>query len=466
MTEVRTSPVAPEGSPSPVHGSVAFWSVALLTGLHLAGLAAQTPPLNGAWYWKWGWRDLDLLQTAMFLSPPLLLLHFTLARVDVPGRVSDVRRCLIALAACNFLLQILAVVADPRGFSVLARIVESPVATGYYGDAERVTDAADWLGRYHRIERNTHSGAHPPGPILFYYALRLVAGPQLAPTLGALLIGLMGAAGTLVVYPFAGLWTSEARPRLLACAAYALMPGLVLFLPEFDQVYAIQAMAMAICLERALEGRARWAIALGGALFLSAFFAYNLLTMGTFLALQAAYRLWSRRGDPERPYVLLRVVTLSLGTCLLAYALLGFATGFNPIRSFQQSYSRVQNVGEGLNRPWKATVLWDLYDFLIGSGMICLPLLVLHGLRGFREGLRGRPDLVLSVIGLVTIAVVDLTGLLRAETARVWLFLQPLVFVPVGLELDRFAPGARRKILLLQWLAVVVIKARLAFINP
>ncbi len=69
------------------------------------------------------------------------------------------------------------------------------------------------------------------------------------------------------------------------------------------------------------------------------------------------------------------------------------------------------------------------------------------------------------MIGLVVVGIVDLSGLLRAETARVWLFLQPLLLLPAGLTLARLPAGGREGLIGLQWIILVVIKAKMQFIN-
>jgi hypothetical protein len=61
---------------------------------------------------------------------------------------------------------------------------------------------------------------------------------------------------------------------------------------------------------------------------------------------------------------------------------------------------------------------------------------------------------------------VDLSGLLRGETARIWLFLQPLLVAPVAVELARVRWPWRLSILTLQWWILVLIKAKMSFIEP
>jgi hypothetical protein len=61
---------------------------------------------------------------------------------------------------------------------------------------------------------------------------------------------------------------------------------------------------------------------------------------------------------------------------------------------------------------------------------------------------------------------VDVSGLLRGETARVWLFLQPLLIVPVAIEISRLRRPWRLAIFAMQWWIVVCIKAKMSFIEP
>ena len=60
--------------------------------------------------------------------------------------------------------------------------------------------------------------------------------------------------------------------------------------------------------------------------------------------------------------------------------------------------------------------------------------------------------------------MVDLTGLLRGETARVWLFLQPLVIPLVGVELGAWRGPWRYYAWAVMLLILAVMRSRLNFI--
>jgi len=72
---------------------------------------------------------------------------------------------------------------------------------------------------------------------------------------------------------------------------------------------------------------------------------------------------------------------------------------------------------------------------------------------------------VLVLIGWATIMVTNLSGLLSYETARVWLFLQPLFIVPASLILSHYRKNTIMLVLLAQWIILSTMKANLVFIS-
>jgi hypothetical protein len=150
-----------------------------------------------------------------------------------------------------------------------------------------------------------------------------------------------------------------------------------------------------------------------------------------------------------------------VATCAGLYAALSLATGFHPVASFRHALA---NQAKLQWRPYYPFPLWDPYDFIMGTGIVAVPVLAFR-LQRLRDP-AGRNSMALTLIGLATILTVDLSGLLRGETTRVWLFLQPLVVVPVAMELQRFTWSWRISIFTLQWWILACLKAKMSFINP
>jgi len=450
----------------PERGAWTACEIALVFGVGLAfsiGVIRQWEPLNGMpsmSKWEWPWRDLGVLDTAVLLVAPFAAIAWVVWKSDASSRRSA--RWLVALLVfANFCLQVQGILADPRGIDLVAKIVASPTTTSYFSDALLIRDLGDWLREFPRGVRYLHSVTHPAGPVLFYYLLLKWVG-SLAPLLGGLLVGLVGSLGIAVVYVFAGLWTEDVEPRLLAAAFYALNPALILFFPEFDQGYPIFAMLLILFWIKAVRVSLRYAYAFGAVLFATTFFAYNTLAIGAFLVYYTLDWLWRHRGGRAQWRVLIRATAISLATFGGLYVLLWMATGYDPVRSFERALVKQRYVAEVLARPyWKCAVA-DPLDFLLAAGVIALPILILHLRRTWIE----KPaSLVLTLSGLATILTVALSGLLRAETARLWLFLQPLLVVPVALELSGLDRRWRIALFALQWWIVVCLKAKMVFVD-
>lgn len=440
-------------------------AVLVLGMLFLAAVLLQIPGLNGPWYWRWTWRQLPLLRAGVCFGVPLLaygVLLWRWTRMPRPLEAAKVLPFVGGLVVCAALFQIAGTLTDPRGFALLEQIVLSPTATSYYTDAAKITDVAGWLADFHRTKLSFHSSTHPPGPILYYYLCIQLFGARWAPLIGSSLLGLLSCLGVALVYLLAGLWTADRYARLGSCFLYALLPALVLFFPEFDQVYPLISMLMLILWDRALLRSAIASVWLGLWIFFASFMAYNLSAMLIPMALYAFWVLQQARWTRAAVRATVQAGLGALFVAAAAHALLFEATSFSAISSLQRSL-HLQAIFSGvLARPYGACLVFDLYDFALGGGVV-LPLLALMYASAAPAAGDAAP-LALTRIALLTILIVDLTGLLRCETARVWLFLQPLTIVPAGLQLAKLPPRERALLLTLQALILIALKCTMTFI--
>ncbi len=444
---------------------VRYFIVLGLGAVFAAAVLMRVEPLNGPWYWKWPWRDLSPFLVGLYLLPPLLGIGFVVWRSEREATTSVIKCLLAILVLASFTMQVGANLAEPDSFLTVQRIVMSPAATSYFTDASEVRDLDYWLKGYPGPDLRLHSSTHPPGPILFYYFWISLLGPEAGATVGGCAVGLIGSLGILILYRLAALWTDDVRERLTACAFYSLMPALILFFPEFAQAYPIASMPIAFFWIRSLQGRLLDGLWLGITLFAAAFFAYNLLAMGAFMVLYALSHLHRSGWRRDSWLALGRSSLLSMSTCFLLFSLLMLLMGYDPIHSFRQALANQGALAARLARPYAACLFFDLYDFALGAGIMAVPLAFFHLRDGLKEFRWDRQEVVLSLVGILTILAVDLTGLLRAETARVWLFLQPFLVLPAALELARSPRVMKYGFFALQWLIVVALKSRMAFIQ-
>lgn len=453
----------------PVHFEAGV--VLALGVMFLLGILFQCSPLNGSLqlvFWVRPWRnDIGVLRAALFLLLPFVAIAQVLRKADSqPSFRVSIHLGILALA--NFLLQIMGMMADPRGIGLVRQIVLSPSTTSYFSDAIRIRRLAALFRQFDQLTLGLHSSTHPPGPILFFYIFLKAFGLQSAALISGIVVGGLGSLGVLVTYVFAGLWTADRRTRVVASALYALLPALTVFFPELNQVFPILSMLLIILWCTSLESKQRFpweAICLGLILSVAFFFSYGLATVGAFLAYYGLYWLWRQEWRRSSFLKLLRMSGIATGECILIYSTLRLATGYHPIAAFRSALSW-QTFYQGILHRSNAPLytLYDPYEFFLGAGILVLPLIIFQLWRSSQNFDPMQKAFALTVIGLATILTVDLSGLMRGEAARVWLFLQPLVIVPAALELSRFRWPWRLTIFGMQWVIVVCLKAKIFFL--
>lgn len=427
----------------------------------LLALFLELPFINGTWYWQWPWRSLDPLKTLAVFAVPLLMLGVLawLWSRTPPPSASDARALAFGLVICQVVLQWARLRAEPGGWAWLDELVQSHDVTSYYSDALRIDDAGNFLRDFSCcLELHHHSSTHPPGPVLYYWLLLQLFEPDFAARAGGALIGLFASCGVLVAYYFAALWTPDPLRRLGACFAYALMPSLIVVLPAFDQLYPIMTMFGFLAWHRAFD-RPAAAVTLGLLAFVATSMAYQFVLLAVPFGLYALAVLRARGWDFEVRRALLRAAAIAFGVWFGANVALWLVSPFHPLDSFVAAIARQAAYAAFLERPYGLSTIYDPFDFFLGGGILVVPLLAIHFVR---EPAR---ETVITFAGLLAIVIIDLSGLIRCEAARVWLFLQPLAIVPAGLSLARFTPAARALVLGLSALILVAIVCKLIFLR-
>ena len=447
-----------------------FVFVVVFALLASAGLAMHALGLNGPRHWFWRWRDLSPSLVAVVLVLPLLAIVESHRRWILGSDPPRAGRALLVLVLSSVALQAGALYAEPLGLKRLHDLVLSHTATSYYTDAFRIQDVSNFLAEFHTAKLTLHSMTHPPGPILFYYALIELFGSERAPYAAGATVMLLSALVLPVFYFAAATWLRAPRARLAACSLYALAPTLVVFLPALDTMFAVIALILAAAWQRALDEEVSsgpWSVAAGAALFVASLLAYNILAIGGLILLLAACHVFyaSDRLDALKDVAI--AAAASLATFIVLHLLLHFATGYRPIASFQHALELQEGQLGRIRRPYYPSVFIDLYGFFVlGAGAVAAPL-VLRGLAdslGRREGEIPSPPYAL--LGVAAVLIVDFSGLLPGESSRVWSFLYPFAFLSVGLALVELSTRRQLVLIALQWVYLVAAKANILFVSP
>ena len=442
--------------------TITEWIVITSAGLALAlVVAGQIPGANGSLYWPW--VNPPRYSAFFYMGGPFLIVLFAGWGIETAGVVGYKRIALLA-ASC-FLLQLGAVAADTPDLSKLAAVVRSAGATSYFTDATQLGAPLDWLPRFHETQRHLHSSTHPPGPILFYSAIIGLVGQEAGPFIGGLVIAFITSLGVPAVYQAASLWRKDPKARFYAATLYAILPALILFTPELDQIYPILTVGIIYFWERSLRDGPRYAVAVGVISWVASFMAYNFAVLGIYAAIKAIFFMSSAYNVGEHFKRLASVTMVILLVMSGIYTILFLLTGFQPVATFFDALSTQERLRELIPRPDASPLLLNLYGFILGGGAV-IPLLALFHVFSFRRGeWEVDRSVELAIEGLLTTAIVGLSGLLDYETARVWLFLQPFFIIPAGFRFAGYSLPNRVVLLILLFMMMVVLKANILFIQ-
>jgi hypothetical protein len=281
--------------------------------------------------------------------------------------------------------------------------------------------------------------------------------------IGGLLIGALAAAAVPFTYLLLNRLLENADAAFHGASFFALTPGLILFFPEFDQAYPIFTCALTTFWAAAVTRRRRiYAVCFGLTLSLALFWSYTLLVLGLFLGGLTGLLAISKFGR-NSGFILQSALTALL-VVTLSYGALWHLAGFRPVETFQTALGNQSKILLDLARSYPRTIFWDLFDFALGAGWIGVLLAGLSVYRSARAAPRGR-DLQLSLLALGQFVGVAVTGLLQTETARVWLFMAPLLMIPVGLELQHWKFSQRVLAYFCLWMIFAAVHQNMTFIQ-
>jgi hypothetical protein len=415
---------------------------------------AHVPGVNGPDYWQWAWqRRGDVALVALLLlvaAAPALAAQFVRSRIGA----------LVLLGVSVIALQFAGNALQPglHGVARIDHVAHDQLETSYFTVAESIVDAhgIDWLGQYDALLRLApqHATTKPPGPVAFYVFLIRLAGAARAPLVIAIAISLLSACGVAATWWMVRTMTGDDEAGCTAATLLALSPAMTLFFLYLDPVYPIFSCALLGLWFRALERDSRRdALLFGLLLFLTTMTSYTLLVLGLPLAAMTLTRL-ARRGGLRRIRIF-ELVAIALGVALAVHALFAFVTGFNPLSAFRTALAMQAYQLPLLHRPWPKTVPFDLLDFFLGAAWV--PLIpAAWWVAKHRD---------VSAWTFLTPFVVAVTGLIQAETARVWIFLLPLLFLPAARELRTWSERQRIAVYATMVVVTIALYANMRFIR-
>jgi hypothetical protein len=316
-----------------------------------------------------------------------------------------------------------------------------------------------------------HPRQKPPGQVLFEMAIiRILGSGNLAATVSGLLIGAIASVSVLATYVFIAFFTASKDAAFYGASYLALCPGFILFFPMFEQCFAILTVVVAVLWGLALaRDQFGYSIALGIAYALAGFITYLPGVILIFLIGLTFIRFTTaKRCVPGRIILHFAVALLACGA---SYALLWLATGFDPFATLRECTRQVFILWDHLiqiygypHHSLPGTIPTDLYGFALTSGWLSFVLAAFY----FKSALARKLTLQsrVAILCAAQFLLIALLGVLQTEAARLWLFMLPMLMLPVGLELAKMPRAARLAIFAVLLLLTVEMSQSMQFVTP
>lgn len=443
-------------------------TVVLLTGTMVYLVCTHASNINGPWYWKWLWRRLPAVRTYGLLilaGIPVLVAAFGFGKRWMPVWLAIV---LLMIGSFGGRMTGAIVTTEPMSVALVHNGIVSPAIGSYWTAAAILNHEPNVLAVYPEAMPQLepfafHAANKPPGPVLYHLIMiRMFGYSDTTAIWCGIGLGLLATFSIPMMYWFARVVGADQPASLLAAAFLSLCPGFILFFPMTDPVYPIFTSALSIFWFKAIKDDSwKWSVCFALALALATFITYNFLVIGVFFA--GMIWLTTPRSLTHATIVGAKHACIVAVTFIVAHIVFFMLTRYDPIATFQTAY-RIQN--EMISRSPRShifpqTIPWDLYDFLLGAGWIA-GLLVMYWI--IRWDMKSALAKVI-LLGLFQIVLTAGTGLLQAETARVWNFLYPLLLLPVGVELSKWKRSYGVAVLICLLLLTAAIQQNMTFLD-
>jgi hypothetical protein len=335
-------------------------------------------------------------------------------------------RLLIATFAWVTLLQWLLHLLAPES---LRSVVLNPNANSFY-QLPGLFPAKDFLAHFVDVLGTLplHAATNMPGKGLFYYALRFFEIPAGGCALVILLISNLGG---FFVHALAFRLSGSRRGAFYAAVLYWLHPAKIFFLPLLNTVTPVLLLANLWLLLKCIDGpKLIWIFCCGISLY--ALFLFELLPLGCglFHVFFLGHSIWSKRRSS------LEAIWIAAGTVasfILSLFLCWFLTGLQIIRVSSELIKN-NSVYYQTNSP----PLWYLKNLAnLGLGLgwgtcvaliLCLAWQIKNGAWSKLRCLTA----AYAAIFVLTLVILEIMGVTRAEILRLWIFLVCMAFPFLG----------------------------------
>jgi hypothetical protein len=381
---------------------------------------------------NWGYCYVQPLGAATFivaLAGTLVLLPLT--RLSVKGIQRYETSCLALWLVVAFLAHVALQALAPY---TLSAVVESTAANSFYTVARQYS-AWEILTQFHSLcdAFPLHARANLPGKILFFHLLAAITSSTAV--MGYLTL-LFSDLGGLVIYFLARQWYQNRLTALYAMILYLFLPARLFMVPLMNTVTPVPTLLALLLFVVYLQTKAdRYLGALGAVLYVLFLFEPLPFVTGLIFLGMIGKHLAERDLTGLQ---LLKIVVYVIGSWLAMHLLFQVIFGFNVLDAFRDALDDARSFNVIAGRPYWIWVVHNLKDFFLNMG-ITQSFAYLAALAGVAwqlaswawrksdhptlAALLTRGDVLLVLTFSCVLAFLDLAGVNRGETVRLWIFL-------------------------------------------
>ncbi len=328
--------------------------------------------------------------------------------------------------------------------------------SGYFTTAVSAPDLTHLLANFPALMPSLpiHAQSHPPGAVIaqwlgwqMFQALPPVADAMALPlrTLqchnpgimaldnaqiaSASLGMLLPLLGGVAAWPLYALAKRIANLRVAACVAllFPVLPLFAMWLSQWDQIYPLLLFVGLYLAHSGLARNSWWRVLLAGVpLSIASFFSVGNFVLMIVVGLYGATWLWTQRKAIHFTGArILLLAALYLLGCASIWLLYWLFYGVNPL-SVITTGSRLAFESTTGNRSYGVWLLGNPIDFLVFLGFPIAILLIYNLIKRIPFP---RPLLPLAVATFGTLILLWMSGIVRGEVARLWMYFGPLIIL-------------------------------------
>lgn len=320
-------------------------------------------------------------------------------------------------------------------------IIQSDIATSYYSPTIRYS-ALELISNYDSIADTLplHARINIPGKIFFFYFLRIfTSSPH---TMGYLII-LFSNIGAVLTYVISKKLFKNYLIAIYSLILYLFIPAKLFFFPILNTVSPVFILLSLVLFVQYLESHKDiYLILLGLSIYLIVFFEPTLLASGIiFLAFLAKY-YWEKKINKVH---LLKIGLYGLVSFLSMHVLFLLVFKYNIINNMLFIFNLNVDFYSNNPRSYKIWLFHNLRLFFINLGLIqsflfwgCSFIILAKFINIYKNKVHRKknilkfifePGPLLTLSFIVLLLFMDLTGIIRGEASRHWIFL--MVFVQI-----------------------------------